>query len=72
VLVHVPDAGVVFAGDTVEQGAPPSVGSDAVPAEWPVLLDRLLALAPDIVVPGHGEPVDATFVRAQREYLRAL
>ena len=72
VLVHVPDAGVVFAGDTVEQGAPPSVGPDAVLAEWPVLLERLLALAPAVVVPGHGEPVDPAFVRTQQEYLRTL
>lgn len=68
-LVHTPDAGVVFAGDVVEQGAPPSVGPDAHLAEWPQALDVLLALRPDVVVPGHGEPVDAAFVRRQRDEL---
>lgn len=69
--VHVPDAGVVFAGDLVEQGAPPSVGPDAHPARWPGALDVLLALRPSVVVPGHGEPVDARFVAAQRDALSA-
>ncbi|GAB3435763.1 MBL fold metallo-hydrolase [Actinophytocola sediminis] len=66
VLVHVPDAAVVFAGDLVEQGAPPSVGPDAVVAHWPAALDMLLSLDPTVVVPGHGEPVTPDFVRAQR------
>ncbi|WP_300013687.1 MBL fold metallo-hydrolase [Pseudonocardia sp.] len=66
-VVHVDD--VVFAGDLVEQGAPPSVGPDSVPAEWPATLDALLALAPRLVVPGHGDPVDAAFVAEQRDRL---
>lgn len=60
---------VVFAGDLVEQGAPPSIGPDSVPAEWPATLDALLALRPAVVVPGHGDPVDAAFVAAQRDAL---
>ncbi|MPY97009.1 MAG: MBL fold metallo-hydrolase [Actinophytocola sp.] len=69
VVAHVSDAGVVFAGDLVEQGAPPSVGDDAYAAEWPRALDVVLALDPDVVVPGHGEPVDAAFVTRQRDDL---
>jgi glyoxylase-like metal-dependent hydrolase (beta-lactamase superfamily II) len=69
VAVHVPNAAVVFAGDLVEQGAPPSVGPDADPASWPGALDRLLGLDPGTIVPGHGRPVDAAFVRAQRDEL---
>ncbi|ANZ35491.1 hypothetical protein BBK82_04755 [Lentzea guizhouensis] len=64
VVVHVPDAGVVFAGDLVEQGAPAQAGPDATPANWRHVLDLLLELDPRIVVPGHGNPVDAAFVRA--------
>ena len=63
-VVLVPDAGVVFAGDIVEEGAPPSYG-DAWPLEWPVTVDRLLAIAPATVVPGHGDVVDLAFVRRQ-------
>lgn len=69
VLVHVPDAGVVIAGDLVEQGAPPAIGEDAFPLDWPATLDALLGLAPRVVVPGHGEPVDVAFVATQRDEL---
>ncbi|WP_219415965.1 MBL fold metallo-hydrolase [Pseudonocardia nigra] len=67
-VVHVPDAGVVFAGDLVEQGAPPDLGDADIPA-WPATLDALLGLRPRLVVPGHGEPVDAAFVAGQRDEL---
>jgi glyoxylase-like metal-dependent hydrolase (beta-lactamase superfamily II) len=67
-VVAVPDAGVVFAGDLVEQGAPPDM-EDAIVPEWPATLDALLALAPRTVVPGHGDPVDPGFVAAQRAEL---
>jgi glyoxylase-like metal-dependent hydrolase (beta-lactamase superfamily II) len=67
-VVAVPDAGVVFAGDLVEQGAPPDM-EDAIVPEWPATLDALLALAPRTVVPGHGDPVDPEFVAAQRAEL---
>lgn len=69
--VLVPDAGVVFAGDLVEEGAPPSYG-DAWPLEWPETVDRLLAVAPPVVVPGHGDVVDLTFVRRQAEEVAAM
>ncbi|MGY1637596.1 MBL fold metallo-hydrolase [Geodermatophilus sp. SYSU D00742] len=69
-VVEVED-GVVFAGDLVEQGAPPAF-EDAFPAEWPATLGRLHALARGPVVPGHGAVVDAAFVGAQREELLAV
>lgn len=69
VVVCVDD--VVFAGDLVEEGAPPSFG-DAYPAEWPATIDALLALGKDVVVPGHGDVVDPAFVRAQQEILRSV
>ena len=55
------DGTVVFAGDLVEEGAPPAF-EDAFPAEWPGTLGRLHALARGPVVPGHGAVVDAAFV----------
>ncbi|GAT69064.1 MBL fold metallo-hydrolase [Planomonospora sphaerica] len=65
VVAEVPDAGVVFAGDLVEEGAPPQFG-DAFPLEWPDTLARLLDLPGEAVVPGHGAVVDRDFVRRQR------
>jgi glyoxylase-like metal-dependent hydrolase (beta-lactamase superfamily II) len=65
------DRCVVFAGDLVEQGAPPAF-EDSRPAEWPATLGRLHALSRGAVVPGHGAVVDADFVGAQREELLAV
>ncbi|WP_130797147.1 MBL fold metallo-hydrolase [Streptomyces otsuchiensis] len=69
--VLVPDAGVVFCGDLVEESGEPQAGPDAHPAWWPAALDRLLALGGEdaAYVPGHGAVVDAAFVRAQRTSL---
>ncbi|MFB6809939.1 MBL fold metallo-hydrolase [Streptomyces sp. NPDC056387] len=62
---------VVFCGDLVEESGEPQAGSDAVPAQWPAALDRLLSLGGDdaLYVPGHGAVVSADFVRAQRDTL---
>ncbi|MEV1009981.1 MBL fold metallo-hydrolase [Streptomyces sp. NPDC049881] len=72
VVVHGP-VPVVFCGDLVEESGEPQAGPDARPERWPGALDRLLDLGgPEAVyVPGHGALVDADFVRAQRDALRA-
>jgi glyoxylase-like metal-dependent hydrolase (beta-lactamase superfamily II) len=72
-VVEIPDADCVLAGDLVEQGAPPSFG-DSFPVEWPETVAALhRRLGPGtVVVPGHGSPVDAAFVAAQHAELTAL
>ena len=45
--------GVVFAGDLLEEGAPPDFG-DAFPLDWPATLEALLPHLGAVVVPGHG------------------
>lgn len=72
-VVHVPDADVVVAGDLVEESGPPSF-DDSYPFEWPVTLAAVEALCgPDtVVVPGHGAPVGAGFVLGQYEEQAAL
>jgi glyoxylase-like metal-dependent hydrolase (beta-lactamase superfamily II) len=65
------DGTVVFAGDLVEEDAPPAF-EDAFPADWPATLGRLHALARGPVVPGHGAVVDAAYVGAQRGELLAV
>lgn len=59
---------VVFAGDLVEQGAPPDFG-DAVVAEWPATVARLLTLGVSTFVPGHGDPMSREEVGAQHDGL---
>jgi glyoxylase-like metal-dependent hydrolase (beta-lactamase superfamily II) len=72
-VVLVPDADVVLAGDLVEQGGPPMFG-DGYPLEWPETLAALLRLMSPAttVVPGHGALVDVDFVHAQHDQLTAL
>ncbi|WP_369171277.1 MBL fold metallo-hydrolase [Streptomyces sp. R28] len=72
--VVVPDADVVVAGDLIEEAGDPIWGPDSFPFEWPATLDAALAfIGPDtVVVPGHGAPVDAAFVRAQRELIASV
>ena len=71
-VVRVPDADVLLAGDLVEESAVrngvPGFGSDCYPLEWPLSLDIVLGLTTpaSIVVPGHGAPVDREFVEDQR------
>jgi glyoxylase-like metal-dependent hydrolase (beta-lactamase superfamily II) len=70
-VVHVPGAGTVIAGDLVEQGAPPGF-EDSYPLEWPHTVAELLHLATGPVVPGHGAVVDRDFVAAQHDELTRL
>lgn len=67
-VVRVPDADVLLAGDLVEESAPPAYGSDCFPLDWPLSLDLVHGvLTPrSVVVPGHGAPVDRSFVEDQR------
>jgi glyoxylase-like metal-dependent hydrolase (beta-lactamase superfamily II) len=69
--VEIPDAGVLFAGDLVEQGAPPDF-EDAEPDSWPSAVQALLQRGPAVVVPGHGTPVGPEFVAKQRDELGLL
>ncbi|MEV0613570.1 MBL fold metallo-hydrolase [Nonomuraea sp. NPDC050404] len=69
VVAHVPDAGVVFAGDLVEEGAPPAF-SDSYPLDWPATVARMLAEMPErVIVPGHGAVVDRAYAQAQQAEL---
>ncbi len=68
IAIRVADADVVFAGDLIEQSAPPSFGGDCFPLDWPATLDLVIGmLTPgSVVVPGHGTVVDKEFVQDQR------
>ncbi|MEP6680199.1 MAG: MBL fold metallo-hydrolase [Chloroflexota bacterium] len=64
IVALVPDAAVLFAGDLLENGAPPSFG-DAYPLAWPETGARLLDLVEGAVAPGHGEVADRRFATQQ-------
>jgi glyoxylase-like metal-dependent hydrolase (beta-lactamase superfamily II) len=73
VVVVVPDADLVFAGDLIESAGPPSFGPDSVPDEWAGTLDGLIGLMTGgtVAVPGHGDPVNRAFVFEQRGRIAA-
>jgi glyoxylase-like metal-dependent hydrolase (beta-lactamase superfamily II) len=71
VVVSVPDANLLFAGDLVEGQAPPSFG-DSYPLEWPDAVERMLELVAGAVVPGHGDVAGRPFVEEQLAGFRAL
>ena len=64
IVVLVPDVGVMFAGDLIENGAPPYFG-DGFPLDWPETASRVLELVRAAVVPGHGDDGDRAFVEDQ-------
>jgi glyoxylase-like metal-dependent hydrolase (beta-lactamase superfamily II) len=71
VIVHVPDASVVFTGDLVFHGGHPIVWAGPV-QRWIDACDRILALEPAVVVPGHGRVADGSVVALQRGYFEWL
>lgn len=70
-VIQVPDAGVWIVGDVIEESGPPMYGSGSFPLDWPGQVETLAGLIADsdVVVPGHGAPVDRAFVRAQADLL---
>jgi glyoxylase-like metal-dependent hydrolase (beta-lactamase superfamily II) len=68
-IVLVPDAGVLFAGDLVENRFFPIVFGDVANAPaWIETLDRLEAIGATVLVPGHGEVGGPELVSAFRDY----
>lgn len=64
-VVWVPADRLLATGDIVVHPSPYALGSDLKP--WPATLDRMLALAPAVLVPGHGPPLrDDAYVRDLR------
>jgi glyoxylase-like metal-dependent hydrolase (beta-lactamase superfamily II) len=71
ISIHVPDANVLFAGDLLENGSPPSFGQ-GYPIEWADTVARLVPLGTGAVVPGHGEVGDGAFLRDQLAAFQGL
>jgi glyoxylase-like metal-dependent hydrolase (beta-lactamase superfamily II) len=71
IVVSVPDANVVFAGDLIEGGAVPFF-NDGYPLDWPETGFRLAELVRGTVVPGHGDHAGFAFAAEQAEAFRAI
>jgi glyoxylase-like metal-dependent hydrolase (beta-lactamase superfamily II) len=66
-IVHVPDAQVVFAADLLFVGVTPIMWVGPV-ENWLSALERIVELDPKTVVPGHGPVSDLDGVRAMGRY----
>jgi glyoxylase-like metal-dependent hydrolase (beta-lactamase superfamily II) len=73
-VVHIPDTGTWLVGDLIEESGPPAYGLDSFPIEWPATVARLLTVVggSDVLVPGHGGPVDPPFARSQQAQLAGM
>ena len=71
IVVRVPDANVLFAGDLLENGAVPFFG-DGYPLDWPETALRVAELSTGVVVPGHGDHGGPAFADEQAAALLQL
>lgn len=66
-VVHLPERGILFGGDVLWNACTP-IGWEGTYAQWYAALDRIIALQPHIVVPGHGPVTDVDGVKTLRSY----
>lgn len=67
-IVLLPDDGILFAGDILFVGVIPIAWVGPV-SNWLTALDRIEAIAPDVIVPGHGPVASLHDVGVLRDYL---
>jgi glyoxylase-like metal-dependent hydrolase (beta-lactamase superfamily II) len=68
IIVHVPDASVVYTGDILFAGDHPVMWSGPIDG-WIAACDTIAATGARTVVPGHGPVTDQSGVAAMRAYL---
>lgn len=68
VIVYVPEQHVVFTGDILFRLCTP-IGWEGTYAKWIDALDRIIALEPEVVVPGHGPVCGREGAREMKAYL---
>jgi glyoxylase-like metal-dependent hydrolase (beta-lactamase superfamily II) len=71
IILLVPDADVLFAGDLLENDATPFFG-DGYPLDWPATAEAIVELATGSVVPGHGSVGDRSFAVRQMTEFRTV
>lgn len=72
-VVWLPDRSVLFAGDLFEYRFFPIVPNpDVHIGKWIAALERLEAMAPSVVVPGHGETTSAAELLEPRDYFARI
>jgi cyclase len=70
-ILWLPEERILFAADLVVVGGHPWIG-DGDPLAWPEILERMAALRPKTVVPGHGPVSGPEAIDFMRAYLAAF
>ncbi len=70
-VITVSDADVLFAGDLLEDGAPPYFG-DGFPLAWEGTANAILLRGAGAIVPGHGDVMSPAGVATQAEEIAAV
>ncbi len=71
VVAYVADTKTLFSGDLLFEGMHPLVWAGTITG-YERALERLLALAPEVIVPGHGRVTDLAAVHRHLAYLTAF
>jgi glyoxylase-like metal-dependent hydrolase (beta-lactamase superfamily II) len=71
IVAWVPDERVLFAGDLAFIGCTPLVWEGSI-LNWIETVEALIALRPNVIVPGHGPVTDVDGLRSMEMYLRHL
>lgn len=71
VLVHVPDDNIIYTGDILFIDGTPIMWAGPV-ANWIKACDKIIALQPEVIVPGHGPLTDIAGVKQVQAYLRYI
>jgi cyclase len=67
IMVHLPAERVLFAGDIIFRLCTP-MGWEGTYANWLKALDRIIALEPQVIVPGHGPLCGVEGAREMKAY----
>jgi cyclase len=72
-VVHLPREGIVATGDLVVHPIPLVGGDQSFVADWSATLEKVLALQPRIIVPGHGPVMrDTTYVKQMADLFASV
>jgi cyclase len=74
ISVYLPQKKILFAGDTIYSGYPPTTkfGDERLWSEWITSLERLKQLDVETIVPGHGPVCGKSEIDRNIEYLARL
>jgi len=69
-VIYFPDLKVIHSGDLITEGMPVmDYNNGASGMEWVTVLDKILALDFDVLIPGHGALLTKERIRSDRQKL---